>query len=98
MLQGGCSTGLGETHTEAGALVGLSRSQTSNIIVRRFGVSRAIVQRVLELSRPRKAPLDLGGSAAFGGLTRWKINEFVLNKAYLKNAGNDGSRRVRSKR
>jgi len=43
--------GLGETHAEAGALVGLSRSQTSNIIVGRFGVSRAVVQRVLELSR-----------------------------------------------
>ena len=43
--------GLGETHAEAGALVGLSRSQTSNIIVGRFGVNRAVVQRVLELSR-----------------------------------------------
>jgi hypothetical protein len=31
---------LGETHAEAGALIGLSRSQTSNIIVGRFGVSR----------------------------------------------------------
>jgi len=30
---------------------GLSRSQTSNIIVGRFGVSLSIVQRVLELSR-----------------------------------------------
>jgi hypothetical protein len=40
-----------ETHAEAAALVGLSRSQTSNIIVGRFGVSRAVVQRVLELSR-----------------------------------------------
>ncbi len=43
--------GLGETHAEAGALVGLSRSQASNIIVGRFGVSRSIAQRVLELSR-----------------------------------------------
>jgi ParB-like chromosome segregation protein Spo0J len=43
--------GLGETHAEAGALVGLSRSHTSNIIVGRFGVSRTVVQRVLELSR-----------------------------------------------
>jgi hypothetical protein len=42
---------LGGTHAEAGALVGLSRSQTSNIIVGRFGVSRSIAQRVLELSR-----------------------------------------------
>ena len=43
--------GLGETHAEAGALVGLSRSQTCNIIVGRFGVSRSIAQRVLELSQ-----------------------------------------------
>ena len=43
--------GLGGTHAEAGALVGLSRSQTSNVIVGRFGVSRAVAQRVLELSR-----------------------------------------------
>jgi hypothetical protein len=42
---------LGETHAEAGALVGLSRSQTSNVIVGRFGVSRTVAQRVLELSR-----------------------------------------------
>ena len=42
---------LGGTHAEAGALVGLSRSQTSNIIVGRFGVSRSIAQRVLELTR-----------------------------------------------
>jgi hypothetical protein len=32
--------GLGKTHEEAAALVGLSRSQASNIIVGRFGVSR----------------------------------------------------------
>jgi hypothetical protein len=32
----------GETHAEAGALVGLSRSQTSNIIIRRFGVSQSL--------------------------------------------------------
>ncbi len=43
--------GLGETHAEAGALVGLSRSQTSNILAGRFGVSRSVAQRVLELSR-----------------------------------------------
>jgi len=43
--------GLGGTHAEAGVLVGLSRSQTSNVIVGRFGVSRTVAQRVLELSR-----------------------------------------------
>jgi hypothetical protein len=43
--------GLGETHAEAAALVAISRSQASNVIVGRFGVSRAVVQRVLELSR-----------------------------------------------
>ena len=43
--------GLGGTHAEAGALVGLSRSQTSNVIVGRFGVSRSVAQRVLDLSR-----------------------------------------------
>jgi hypothetical protein len=32
-------------------LVGISRSQTSNVIVGRFGVSRSIAQRVLELTR-----------------------------------------------
>jgi hypothetical protein len=37
--------GLGGTHAEAGALVGLSRSQTSNIVAGRFGVSRSIAQR-----------------------------------------------------
>lgn len=42
---------LGRTHAEAGALIGLSRSQTSNIIVGRFGVSRSVAHRVLELSR-----------------------------------------------
>ena len=58
--------GLGETHAEAGALVGLSRSQTSNIIVGRFGVSRAVVQRVLELSRRRRRR-GTGRARAFAG-------------------------------
>jgi hypothetical protein len=42
---------LGESHAEGRAMVGLSRSQTSNIMVGRFGVSRSIAQRVLVLSR-----------------------------------------------
>jgi len=42
--------GLGSTHQEIAERVGLSRPQTTNIIVGRFGVSRPVAQRVLELS------------------------------------------------
>jgi len=42
--------GLAETHAEAAALVGISRPQATNVIVGRFGVSRPIARRVLELS------------------------------------------------
>jgi len=43
--------GLGPTHQAAGERVGLSRPQVTNIICGRFGVSRPIVRRVLELAR-----------------------------------------------
>ncbi len=41
---------LGPTHQAIAERVGLSRSQVTNIIVGRFGVSRPIVRRVLELA------------------------------------------------
>ena len=43
--------GLGPTHQAIAERVGLSRPQVTNIIVGRFGVSRQIVRRVLELAR-----------------------------------------------
>jgi hypothetical protein len=43
--------GLGSTHEAIAARVGLSRPQVTNIIVGRFGVSRPIARRVLELAR-----------------------------------------------
>jgi len=43
--------GLGPTHEAIGERVGLSRPQVSNVIQGRFGVSRPIARRVLELSR-----------------------------------------------
>ncbi len=42
--------GLGPTHQAAGERVGLSRPQVTNIICGRFGVSRPIARRVLELA------------------------------------------------
>jgi len=41
---------LGPTHEAIAKQVGLSRPQITNIIVGRFGVSRMVAQRVLELS------------------------------------------------
>jgi hypothetical protein len=43
--------GLGPTHEAIAERVGLSRPQTTNIICGRFGASRPIVRRVLELAR-----------------------------------------------
>jgi hypothetical protein len=43
--------GLGSTHQAAAERVGLSRPQATNIIRGRFGVSRSVVRRVLELAR-----------------------------------------------
>jgi hypothetical protein len=47
--------GLGPTHQAIAERVGLSRPQVTNIIVGRFGVSRQIVRRVLELELARAA-------------------------------------------
>ena len=43
--------GLGPTHEVIAARVGLSRPQATNIIRGRFGVSRSVARRVLELAR-----------------------------------------------
>jgi hypothetical protein len=43
--------GLGPTHGAVAERIGISRQQVTNIIVGRFGVSRPIAQRVLELAR-----------------------------------------------
>jgi hypothetical protein len=43
--------GLGSTHEAIAERVGLSRPQATNIIRGRFGVSRSVVRRVLELAR-----------------------------------------------
>ena len=43
--------GLGPTREAAAQRVGRSRPQTTNIICERFGVSRSIARRVLELAR-----------------------------------------------
>ena len=43
--------GLGPTHQAAGERVGLSRPQATNIIRGRFGVSRSVMRRVLELAK-----------------------------------------------
>jgi hypothetical protein len=43
--------GLGPTHEAIAERVGLSRPQVTNIIIGRFGVSRPIARRVLELAR-----------------------------------------------
>jgi hypothetical protein len=43
--------GLGPTHEVIAARVGLSRPQVTNLICGRFGASRPIVRRVLELAR-----------------------------------------------
>lgn len=44
-------TRLAATHREIGERLGLSRPQTTNIIQGRFGVSRNVARRVLELAR-----------------------------------------------
>ena len=41
---------LGSTHAEIGRAVGLSRPQITNVINGRFGASRRVVRRVLELA------------------------------------------------
>jgi hypothetical protein len=43
--------GLGPTHEAIAERVGLSRPQVTNLICGRFGASRPIVRRVLELAR-----------------------------------------------
>jgi hypothetical protein len=43
--------GLGLTHDIIAARVGISRQQVTNIIHGRFGISRPVAQRVLELAR-----------------------------------------------
>jgi plasmid maintenance system antidote protein VapI len=43
--------GLGLTHDAIAARVGVSRQQVTNVIAGRFGVSRPIARRVLELAR-----------------------------------------------
>lgn len=43
--------GLGSTRQAAAERIGLSRPQVTNVIVGRFGVSRPIARRVLELAR-----------------------------------------------
>jgi hypothetical protein len=43
--------GLSMTHAEIAAVLGLSRQQVTNIIVGRFGVSRLVAQRVVEVAR-----------------------------------------------
>jgi hypothetical protein len=47
------------------AVVGLSRSQTSNIIVGRFGVSRAVFSASWSSRAPRKGPVP-GGKSMIG--------------------------------
>jgi hypothetical protein len=42
---------LGPTHSDIAAKIGRSRAQVTNIIVGRFGPSRTVVQRVLELTK-----------------------------------------------
>jgi hypothetical protein len=43
--------GLGLTHDAIAARVGISRQQVTNVIAQRFGISRPIARRVLELAR-----------------------------------------------
>jgi hypothetical protein len=43
--------GLGLTHDIIAARVGISRQQVTNVIHGRFGISRPVAQRVLELAR-----------------------------------------------
>ena len=43
--------GLGKTHEQIADRVGLSRPQVTNVIVGRFGASRQVARRVLELAR-----------------------------------------------
>ena len=57
--------GLGETHAEAAALVGISRPQATNIIVGRFGASRQVAQRVLELAQAVMDAAILDVTSAF---------------------------------
>jgi hypothetical protein len=45
------AAGLGETHAAIAVKIGLSRPQVTNIIQGRFGPSRRVVERVLELAR-----------------------------------------------
>jgi hypothetical protein len=64
--------GLAETHRAAAALVGLSRSQATNIINYQFNPSPAVAQRVLELADESAE----SGRPAFGRSPR----PFVLGR------------------